>query len=81
MGLLTNPLVVVIKLEATKCYFRLLHFCPLCDVLRGHGSLRPRSEIPVMLHQSKLKLYEGKIVGRMKYYCRGSFRRNLAQYP
>ena len=29
MGLLTNPLVVVIKLEATKCCFRLSHFCPL----------------------------------------------------
>jgi len=34
MGLLTNPLVVVIKLEATKCCLRLLHFRPLCDVLR-----------------------------------------------
>ena len=39
MGLLTNPRVVVVKLKATKCCFRLLHFCPSCDVLRGHGSL------------------------------------------
>ena len=39
MGLLTNPFVVVVKLEATKYCFRLLHFCPLCDVLPVHGSL------------------------------------------
>ena len=38
MGLLTNALVVVNKLEA-KCCFGLLHFCPLCDVLRGNGRL------------------------------------------
>jgi len=56
MGLLTNPLVVVVKLEATKCCFRLLHFCPFCDVLRGHGTFMTKIRNSCDVASVKIKI-------------------------